>query len=129
MVVIGTVVVDLSCCAHLLRRQNNEPSFQTPKRTRRERYFQIFIRKDKEKARQFLDKLPCRGRERIAFVVESKDNLSTLLHFAVKNGWKDICEFLVLECNFDVECRDGTGMSPFHYACQSKDINLVLFFV
>ena len=46
-----------------------------------------------------------------------RDNINqTLLHWAARNGWTDVCRLLVEQYQVDPHCRTSIGYTALHYA-------------
>ena len=43
----------------------------------------------------------------------------TLLHFAARNGWTDVCRLLVEQYQVDPHCRDSDGKTALHNAARN----------
>ena len=44
---------------------------------------------------------------------------ATLLHYAVRRGWTDVCRLLVEQYQVDPHCKTNAGETALHYAAQS----------
>ena len=56
--------------------------------------------------------------------VKNKNNF-TILHCAAHNGWLDVVKELIIEYQFDPDCKDNDGYTPFRTASNSGKQDVV----
>ena len=53
----------------------------------------------------------------------------TLLHWAARNGWTDVCRLLVEQYQVDPHCRNSGGYTALHYASILNHLDVVQYLV
>ena len=53
----------------------------------------------------------------------------TLLHYAARRGWTDVCRLLVEQYQVDPHCRDSTGWTALHIASILNQLDIVQYLV
>ena len=53
----------------------------------------------------------------------------TLLHYAARYGWTDVCRLLVEQYQVDPHCRSSGGWTALHYASEFNHLDIVQYLV
>ena len=53
----------------------------------------------------------------------------TLLHWAARNGWTDLCRLLVEQYQVDPHCRTSNGWTALHWASRFNNLDTVQYLV
>ena len=56
-------------------------------------------------------------------------NNQTLLHWAARNGWTDVCRLLVEQYQVGVHCRNSIGCTALHCASEYNRLDIVQYLV
>lgn len=62
-------------------------------------------------------------------IKDSSYHNSTLLHYAARNGWTDVCQILIEQYQVDPHCRTSGGWTALHWACLRDLIDVVKYLV